>query len=89
MMKVVGIMVIQLLIFRRRQRMIVIVGSIPCPTIGKLNEKQGEQHDCSIGVKVNDKQGEQPIVYLSGTIIRGTLKTLSAGNPHQHKAAKA
>jgi hypothetical protein len=28
--------------------------------------------------------------YLSGTIIRGTPRLLiSAGNPHQHKAAKA
>jgi hypothetical protein len=33
----------------------VIVESIPCPMAGKLNEKQGEQHDCSIGAKVNDK----------------------------------
>jgi hypothetical protein len=41
----------------------VIFGSIPCPTAGKLDEKQGEQHDCSIGVKVKDKPGEQPIVY--------------------------
>jgi hypothetical protein len=35
----------------------VIVGSISCPTAGKLNEKQGDQHDCSNGRKMNDKQG--------------------------------
>jgi hypothetical protein len=41
----------------------VMVGSIPCSTVGKLNEKQGEQPDCSIGRRVNNKQGEQPRVY--------------------------
>ena len=34
----------------------VVVGTIPCPTGKKVNEKQGD--------KVNEKQGEQPIVYF-------------------------
>ena len=34
----------------------VVVGTIPCPTVEKVNKKEREQ--------VDGKQGEQPIVYF-------------------------
>ena len=34
---------------------VVVVGTIPCPTGEKTNEKQGE--------KAHEEQGKQPIVY--------------------------
>ena len=34
----------------------VVVGTIPCPTGEKVNEKQGEM--------VNEKQEERPILYF-------------------------
>ena len=52
----------------------VIIGTIPCPTSEKVNEKQGE--------KVNEKQGEQPIVYFR----RRTKKQGVQPQPEQAKA---
>ena len=52
----------------------VVVGTIPCPTVEKVNKKEREQ--------VDGKQGEQPIVYFR----RRTKKQGVQPQPEQAKA---